>query len=353
VSRSPIVAALDRLPRFPLAALPTPLEHAANLSRTLGIRLWIKRDDLTGLALGGNKVRKVEYLVGDALAEGATSLLTTAAAQSNFCRVTAAAGARAGLRVGLLLRGTGAEPVQGNLLLDDLLGAEIRFTDEMDPYAEGTRRRLDAWVEEERARGGRPYLIYLHGGSHAGALAAAAYVQAAVELDAQCRAAGVRPDHLYVAVGSGSTLAGLLVGAQGPAEGLASTRITGVCVGALADVVGPKVREFVRAAAALLGAPAPDEGLRLDDGERGDAYGVPTAAALAAIRTAATSEALLFNPVYTGKAFAALLRDVAQGTVAPGSTVVFINTGGDPLIFAHAEHLAGQRGRAQRAGTAQ
>ncbi|HLJ58821.1 MAG TPA: pyridoxal-phosphate dependent enzyme [bacterium] len=353
MSRSPIVATLDRLPRFPLAVLPTPLEHAANLSRALDIQLWIKRDDLTGLALGGNKVRKIEYLVGDALAEGATSLLTTAAAQSNFCRVAAAAGARAGLRVGLLLRGTGTEPIQGNLLLDHLLGAEIRFTDQMDPYAEGTRRRLDAWVEEERARGERPYLIYLHGGSHAGALAAAAYVQAAVELDAQCRAGGIHPDHLYVAVGSGSTLAGLLVGARGPAEGLASTCITGVCVGALSDVVDTKVREFARAAAALLGAPVPNEPLRLDDGERGDAYGVPTAAALAAIRTAAMSEALIFNPVYTGKAFAALLRDVAQGTVAPGSTVVFINTGGDPLIFANAAHLAGPLGQAHRAGTAQ
>jgi len=342
VSRAPVLAALDRLPRFVLAALPTPLERAANLSRALGVDLWIKRDDLTGLALGGNKVRKLEYLVGDALAHGATSLLTTAAAQSNFCRVTAAAGARAGLRVHLLLRGTGAEPVQGNLLLDHLLGADIRFTDDMDPYSEGTKRHLETWADEDRAGGGVPYILYIHGGSHVGALATAAYVQAAVELDGQCRAAGIRPDHLYVAVGSGSTLAGLLVGARGPAEGLARTRIRGVCVSALSNVVGEKVREFAETAAALLGAAVPAEAPDLDDGERGPGYGVPTPAALEAIHTAAAREALVLNPVYTGKTFAGLLHDIARGVVARGSTVVFMNTGGDPLIFAHAERLAAE-----------
>jgi len=340
MSRAPVLAALDRLPRFALAALPTPLERAANLSRALGVDLWIKRDDLTGLALGGNKVRKLEYLVGDALAHGATSLLTTAAAQSNFCRVTAAAGARAGLHVRLLLRGTAAEPVQGNLLLDRLLGADIRFTDDMDPYSEGTKRRLEAWADDDRAAGGEPYILYIHGGSHVGALATAAYVQTAVELDGQCRASGIRPDHLYVAVGSGSTVAGLLVGARGPAGGLARTRIRGVCVSALSDVVGPKVREFAGTAAALLGAQVADEPPDLDDGERGPGYGVPTAAALEAIHTAASREAIVLNPVYTGKAFAGLLRDVARGAIAPGSTVVFMNTGGDPLIFANAERLA-------------
>lgn len=343
MSRAPVLAALDRLPRFALGTLPTPLERAANLSRALGIDLWIKRDDLTGLALGGNKVRKLEYLVGDALANGATSLLTTAAAQSNFCRVTAAAGARAGLRVHLLLRGTGDEPVQGNMLLDHLLGADIRFTDDMDPYSEGTKRRLDEWADDDRAGGGVPCILYIHGGSHAGALATAAYVGAAVELDGQCRDTGIRVDHLYVAVGSGSTLAGLLLGARGPAGRLARTRIRGVCVSALSDVVGPKIREFAETAAALLGADVPDEPPDLDDRERGPGYGVATEAALRAIDTAAAREALMLNPVYTGKTFAGLLRDIARGAVAPGSTVVFMNTGGDPLIFANAERLTAER----------
>lgn len=346
MSRSAVAAALARLPRKALVRLPTPLERAPNLSRTLGIDLWIKRDDLTGLALGGNKARKLEYLVGDALADGATSLMTTAAAQSNFCRATAAAAARAGLRAQLLLRGTGAEPVQGNLLLDRLLGADIRFTSDMDPYSDATRRRLGAWADEERARGRRPYPMYLHGGSRAGALGTAAYVQAAIELDDQFAAGGIHPAHVYVAAGSGSTLAGLLVGARRAAERLAQARLVGVCVGALSPVIGPKIREFARAAAALLDATplgdgvAADDGVTLDDGQRGEAYGVPTPAALDAIRTAAAADAVIFNPVYTGKAFAALLADVARGAVTAGSTVVFINTGGDPLVFAHADRLA-------------
>jgi 1-aminocyclopropane-1-carboxylate deaminase/D-cysteine desulfhydrase-like pyridoxal-dependent ACC family enzyme len=335
--------ALDRLPRQTLASLPTPFDRAVNLSDRLGVDLWIKRDDLTGLAFGGNKVRSAEYLVGDAVARNATSMITTAAAQSNFCRVVAAAGRRAGLRVKLLLRGTGAEPVQGNLLLDHMLGAELRFTDDPDPYSEHTRGRLESWAAEDRAGGGKPYVIYIHGGTSPGALATAGYVHASLELDAQCRAAGVRPDHLYVAVGSGSTAAGLLLGARREGSRLAETRIVGVCVGAPSLVVGPRVKDFHRTTAELLGVPPLDEEVQLEDGQRGEAYGVPTPAALEAIRVAAGAEGLLLNPVYTGKAFAALLAHTTQGIVQPGQTVVFINTGGDPLVFAYAETLAAAR----------
>jgi 1-aminocyclopropane-1-carboxylate deaminase/D-cysteine desulfhydrase-like pyridoxal-dependent ACC family enzyme len=335
--------ALDRLPRQTLASLPTPFGRAVNLSDQLGVDLWIKRDDLTGLAFGGNKVRSAEYLVGDAVARGATSLITTAAAQSNFCRVVAAAGRRAGQRVKLLLRGTGTEPVQGNLLLDHMLGAELRFTDDPDPYSEHTRGRLESWAAEDRAGGGRPYVIYIHGGSPPGALATAGYVHAALELDAQCRAAGVRPDHLYVAVGSGSTAAGLLLGARREGCRLVETRIIGVCVGAPSLVVGPRVKDFLRTTAELLGVPPLDEEVQLEDGQRGEAYGVPTPSALEAIRVAAGAEGLLLNPVYTGKAFAALLAHIVQGIVQPGQTVVFINTGGDPLVFAYAATLAAAR----------
>jgi D-cysteine desulfhydrase family pyridoxal phosphate-dependent enzyme len=330
---------LDRLPRFSLAALPTPLERAPRLSRSLGVDLWIKRDDLTGLAFGGNKVRKLEFLVGDALEARATCLLTTAAVQSNFCRVAAAAANRAGLRAGLLLRGSPESPVQGNLLLDYLLGAEVRFTDDPDPYSADTRRRLEEWAEAKRAQGERPYVAYPHGRSRAGALATVAYVQAALELNAQCRAQGVRPRHLYVAVGSGSTLAGLLLGARTLADGLAGTRIVGVCVGSPSSLVASKVREFVRAGAQLLDLRAPEEEPALTDRERGEGYGIPTPRALRAIRLAALSEALLLNPVYTGKALAALLDDVARGAVRQRETVVFLNTGGDPLVFAYATTL--------------
>lgn len=328
--------ALTALPRFPLAVLPTPLDHAPRLSRALGINLYIKRDDLTGLALGGNKARKLELLLGDAMAENATLLLTSAAAQSNFCRMTAAAGCRAGLRVGLLLRGTANQPLQANLLLDRMLGAELRFVDILDPYSQLPRELLATWAEEERARGGNPYTIYLHDGSRAGALACAGYVGTAEELHAQCADYGISPDHLYVAVGSGGSYAGLLLGARQQGNSLINTRLVGICVSELSGVVRHQVEQTVAATGALIDAPVPREHAELHDDERGEAYGAPTPGALAAIAFAAKTEALLLNVTYTGKAFAGLLSDLRRGVVRPGDTVIFMNTGGDPLLFCDA-----------------
>lgn len=330
---------LDSLARYPLAALPTPLERAPNLSRALGgVEILIKRDDLTGLAMGGNKARKLEYIVADARAEGADMLITTAAAQSNFCRMTAGAARRAGMRVGLLLRGTGDEAVQGNLLLDRILGAEIRFTDNMDPYASESHERLLGWVGEERRAGHHPYLVYIHGGSRPGALATMGYVAGALELAGQLSLLGVRADHLYVAVGSGSTLAGLLLGLR-----LLDvrTRVVGVCVGELANSVGPKAVEFMDAAAALLGLDNQfGSDLTLTDTQRGPAYGVATPAAMNAIELLARTEGTVANPVYTGKALAALVDDVRRGVVKRGETVVYLHSGGDPLVYAYADELA-------------
>lgn len=334
-------ASLVRLPRASLAFLPTPLYRAQNLSRLLGIDLWIKRDDLTGLAFGGNKVRKLEFILGDALQQGATRLLTTASAQSNFCRVVAAAGCQAQVRVGLLLRGSPGEPVQGNLLLDHLLGAEIRFTDDINPYSEHTREQLEAWAAETRAAGDIPYVIYIHHGSRAGALATAAYVDAAIEIDQQCREYGLVPKHLYVAVGSGSSLAGLALGARLRGGSLEHCQLHGICVGELSPIIRPKINEFLGACADLLGVSPATPHIQLDDTQRGDAYGVPTPAAIEAIRLAARAEALFFNPVYTGKAFAALLADIRNGVIRTGETVLFLNTGGDPLLFAYADQLGG------------
>lgn len=341
--------------RFPLATLPTPLEPATRLSAALGIELWIKRDDLLGLALGGSKARKLEYLIADALSQGATMLLATAAAQSNFCRMTAAAGRRAGLRVGLLLRGAPDTPIQGNLLLDHLLSAEIQFIDDLDPYAPVHQERLAEWAERARARGERPYPINLHNGSRMGALATLGYVAAVRELVDQCLYLNLRPDHLYVAVGSGSTLAGLHLGVRQFDGTWSSTRLVGVVVGAPAAIVAPKIREFISTTATLAGISEPDADAILDDTQRGPAYGSPTAATLDAIHFAAVTDALLLNPVYTGKAFAALRADIASGVVRPDETVIFLNTGGDPLLFNTAMSLAspttGDTSSASRPGT--
>lgn len=331
---------LEAIARVRLAALPTPLEPAVRLSNMLGITLLIKRDDLTGLAMGGNKARKLEYLIADAISQNATMILATAAVQSNFCRMTAAAARRVGLRAGLLLRGTPDAPLQGNLLLDHLFGAEIRFVNELDPYASVHQHELRRWAVEERARGERPYVIQLHGGSPMGALATLAYTAASSELSTQCRELDVRPDHLYVPVGSGSTLAGLALGTRQTANPLSATRLVGILVAAAMDAVRPRIREFIDAAATHSGLNAPGDGAySLDDTHRGRGYGVPTQAALRAIHLAAETEALLLNPVYTGKTFSALLSDVASGAIRPGESVIFVNTGGDPLLFSFAEQL--------------
>lgn len=327
--------------RIELATLPTPLVPAPNLSRSLGINLLFKRDDLTGLAMGGNKARQLEYLVADALAQNATMILATAAAQSNFCRMMAAATRRVGLRAGLLLRGTIDAEIQGNLLLNHLLGAEIRFIDNYDPYHPIHQQQLSAWAAEEAANGEQPYIVDLHNGSRMGSLMTCGYVSACLEISNQLRHRDLVIDHLYVAVGSGSTLAGLSIGSQLPGSVLSRTRIVGVSVGTPSEVIVPKVREFVRSTTSLLRLPVPNKDLfTVDDSHRGRRYGESTDAGNAAAGLVAQSEALLLNPVYTSKAFSCLLSDVENGTIRPGATVVFLNTGGDPLIFAYADELA-------------
>lgn len=333
------ISILDQ--RVSLAALPTPLESAPNLSKALGIDLLIKRDDLTGLAMGGNKARKLEYLIADAVANDATTILVTAAAQSNFCRMAAAAARRVGLRIGLLLRGTPDSEVQGNLLLDHMLGAEVRFIDNDDPYHPAHQEMLRAWAEEETLRGETPYVVNLHDGSRMGSLVTCGYISAARELDEQCQSLGIHPAHLYTAVGSGSTLAGLALGTRYPASRLANIRLVGSSVGSTTETILPKIREFIHSTTTLLGIPPHDrDHFTVTDAQRGPGYGVTTDEALSAIRLAAQSDALLLNPVYTGKSFAALISDINSGVIRPGETVVFLNTGGDPLLFNHPGVLA-------------
>lgn len=328
------------IPRVRLAALPTPLEAAPNLSRQLGINLFIKRDDMTGLATGGNKVRQLEFLIGDALEKKATKILATAAAQSNFCRMIAAAARRVGLDIGLLLRGTPNDPVQGNLLLDHLLGAEIRFLDNYDPYDPAHQDTLQTWAIEEAARGETPYVVNLHGGSTMGALMATGYVAAAREIEAQFQNRDISPQHLYLAVGSGGTLAGLVVGANTVSPALSDARLVGVTVGSPRDRIVPKIREFVQSTSTLLNVPVPThDQFYVDESQRGTHYGAPTDEGLDAIHLMAHNEALLLNPVYTGKAFAAVVADIKNGNIRSGETVVFLNTGGDPLLFSNADVL--------------
>jgi L-cysteate sulfo-lyase len=319
--------------RYPLAHLPTPLEPMERLSAALGgPELWIKRDDQTGLATGGNKARKLELLLADALAARADVLLTVGAAQSNHCRQTAAAAARAGLGCVLVLREDSPPRQQwtGNLLLDDLLGARISWAGHQDPLV-----ALEAAAEAERAKRRIPYVIP-YGGSNA--IGAAAYALAFQELWEQTSGAGIRFDRVVFATSSGGTQAGLVVGAK--ACGYRG-QVLGISVDKTGGHLRDTVMDLLSATAERLEldlAFAPSD-VAVDDRFLGDGYGVVTEAEREAIRLVAQCEGILLDPVYTGKAMAGLLALIRQGEIRAGERLLFWHTGGIPALFASATSL--------------
>ena len=330
-------AALATQPRIALATLPTPITDATRLRDALGgaracPRILIKRDDLTSLGLGGNKARKLEYLVADALAQGATTLITTGAVQSNHARMTAAAAAVAGMRCVLVLTATTEQPaIAGNLLLDKLYGAEIRLVPSIDPMlAVGQDDAVVAEVAaEERAAGRVPYVIPVGGSSGVGVCG---YVSGTAELLEQLSQSGITASRLYYASGSRGTQAGLTLGAR---LCDAKYRLCGVAVSAGEPEKIERAKRIANEAAVRM---ALVERLDLQDlvtdqGYIGEGYGIPTVEALAAIALLARSEAILLDPCYTSKAMAALIDHIRTGTLAPDETVVFLHTGGMPALF--------------------
>jgi D-cysteine desulfhydrase family pyridoxal phosphate-dependent enzyme len=333
---------LAALPRVALGTLPTPLSEAARLREALGgprrcPRILLKRDDLTGLGLGGNKVRKLEYLVADARRRGATSLLTTGAVQSNHARLTAAAARAAGLGVTLVLTARDASPVrQGNYLLDRIFGATIHLIpagpDPLVAVAPDEEDHVRAVVEDERRRGGHPYVIPVGGSSGVGAIG---YAAGTLELVEQLDEAGVSASYVYYASGSRGTQAGLELGARLVSP---TYQLRGIAVSGGEADKRVRAARIANEAAALLGVEVaihPDQ-LITHQGYIGDGYGVATPGAREAIRLLAESEGVLLDPTYTAKAMAALIADVRAGAVAPDETVVFLHTGGAPALFAQA-----------------
>jgi D-cysteine desulfhydrase len=301
-----------------LAHLPTPLEPADRLGKALGLapgRLWVKRDDCTGLATGGNKARKLELLVADALATGSDVLVTAGGLQSNHARATAAAAARAGLGCVLAFNNASPTRTEGNQLLDALLGAECRYLGPLP--MDDLNDAVDHIADELRTAGRRPYVIPLGGSSPLGA---SAYVIAADEIVA---ALGHEDVLVITATGSGGTQAGL-------AARLGHAKVVGVDAGALADA-GATVRQLTIDVAAFKGLPTPTDAPRLLRDQIGAGYGAPTAACRAAIHLAARSEGLLVDPVYSGKALAGLMSFSPAELEA--RAVVFLATGGVPALF--------------------
>jgi 1-aminocyclopropane-1-carboxylate deaminase/D-cysteine desulfhydrase-like pyridoxal-dependent ACC family enzyme len=316
----------QRFPRFELLDGPSPLAPLPRFSAELGgrVEIWIKREDLLPLAFGGNKLRNLEFLVGAALAEGADCLVTSGRRWSNHARLTAAAGAKAGLGVHLVLSGPPVDPPNPGVRLDELLGATVQqaATDDRDERAAIVERVM----AELRAAGRRPYLVAIGGTGIVGAIG---QVLAGLELAGGAAAAGFRPDTIVVPSATGGTQAGLLVG-------LRTARLPTIVHGVAVTPVEP-LRPVIAAVAAGLaeldGLAAVDDGeIVLDGTQLGDGYGRATEAAHEATRLLARTEGILVDPIYTAKALAGLVTLVRDGTL-DGTQVVFWHAGGTPGLF--------------------
>ncbi len=329
---------LSRFPRVSLAHLPTPLEQLPRLSAHLGgPTIYIKRDDATGLATGGNKARKLEFLVADALAQGCDTLITTGGPQSNHAHQTAAAAARLGLKCQLLLPRlvAGRRPAyeeSGNVLLDRLFGAEVQFIAKEDFRPEAFEQAL----ERLRASSRKPYWIPIGGSTPLGALG---YMAAVPELLAQTQIAGCEPTAIIVASGSGGTHAGIVAGLIAAGN---AVPVTGISVSGAAAEREPLVARLAAETLGLAGHAVDDPSavatrVHILDQYVGTAYGQPTPGMVEAVRRVAESEGILLDPVYTGKAMDGLIDLIRKGVFTRRDTVIFWHTGGSAALFAYPE----------------
>lgn len=328
---------LDRFPRYPVAVLPTPLQECPRLSAYLGgPQIAVKRDDLTGLAFGGNKSRQLDFILGEAVRQEADALITAATVQSNQCRQTAAAAGKLGMSVHLLLKGTPPAMPEANLLLDYLFGADIRYLSP-DATKDEVNAAVAALADELREAGQRPYIIdLLNDESFDNTLAALAYVGMVAELIDQLGGPANAPDWIYLSSGSGGsgTMAGIVAGCR--ALGL-PTRVVGVSAAHLPESVRVDTLGIARRALAALGIDVPldAEDVIVEHGFVGRGYGEPTDEGIEAMRLAARTEGLVLDPFYTAKALAALAAHCRQGVLGPTESAVFVHTGGLPLVFLH------------------
>jgi len=325
MDRNDVPAAIAALPRFPLLDGPSPFQRLPRFSAALGgaADVWIKREDLLPLAFGGNKLRNLEFLVGEALSVGADTLVTSGRRWSNHCRLTAAAGAKAGLAVHLVLTGPPVEPQGPNERLDVLLGATVHIaaTDSRDDR-EAMLRQV---IADLRGAGRKPFIVAV-GGS--GSIGAAGQVLAGIEMARQAKAAGVAPSTVMLPSATGGTQAGVLAGVR---LGGSTAGVIGVAVAAPADELRPTVAGLLDGLAPLTGLAVDHVEIELTDAQLGGGYGVSTPAAVAATELLARTEGILVDPIYTAKALAEVIARVRDGRVT--GTLVFWHAGGTPALF--------------------
>ncbi|MFB0567323.1 MAG: D-cysteine desulfhydrase family protein [Candidatus Bathyarchaeia archaeon] len=325
---------INKLQRIELARLPTPLEEMQRLSKFLGgPKLWIKRDDLTGTAFGGNKERKTEFFMSDAIQKGADVIITTGPIQSNHARITAAVAKKLGLKVVLVLRGNEPQEYDGNLLLDHLFGADIRFVQV------GWQQALPAMekVAEELKKEGHKSYIVPGGASYP--IGAVGYFNAMLELNNQAEEANLNINYIVHASGSGGTQSGLVTADKALGT---ETEILGMCIEPNATRwLTEKIVEIASGITKLLGLKETvnREDIVLIDDYAGESYGVLTPEAVDAIKLVAQTEGILLDPVYTGKAMAGLIDLIRQKRFKKDENVVFVHTGGTPALFTYKKHF--------------
>lgn len=319
----------ESLPRESIGFLPTPLHRLPNLADSLNIdNLWIKRDDLTGLAFGGNKVRKLEFVIGDAKANKCDTLVTVGGLQSNHCRQTAAAAAKTGMRCILLLSGAEPEELTGNLLLSRMMGAEIKYYPD-DPFLT-LNNRLDEVIQTLEDFGLKPYAIPAGAAMAVGSIGFAVAMQ---ELKQQSDDLGVEFDRIILPVGTGGTHAGMLVGAH-----LLKMKAEIIGISVIDDA--KSAEERVRGEVAKMVKAYPEIGdfkpkITIDDSFLGDGYGVVDDGVRTSVDMFAKMDAIVLDPIYTGKAGVALMRMALNGDLPKGSSTLFYHTGGQPALFAY------------------
>jgi L-cysteate sulfo-lyase len=341
---------LNAVPRCSLCHLPTRLEKLQNLSRKLGINVYIKREDQTGLAMGGNKSRKLEFIMADAVAQGAKSIVTWAGVQSNWCRQAAAAARRVGIQPFLILFKRPGLPaaLDGNALLDEIFGADVTVVEIPKDASIDKLEQVGHFIElvAQRAleKDKKPYIAPIGGslpeGSMKRPLGAFGYVDAMLELAEQAAQKGLSLDYVLCATGSGGTQAGLIAGKKLLSLG---TRIVGISVSdkrtEVAELVAKIAAQTVQDLTGVVGPSVLPEEVIAFDSYVGAGYGMLNQKVVEAIRIVAEEEGILLDPVYTGKAMAGFLDFVKSGYFERGKNVVLVHTGGTPALFPYRDGI--------------
>ena len=322
---------LDKLPRIKLASVPTPLDEAPRLAQNIGLsKLFIKRDDLTGLAGGGNKARKLEFDFAEIINGGYDVVITAGGIQSNHARMTAAAARKLGLDIKLVLGGPDFEIAKGNMLLDVMFGAEIRYLIDDDANS-SLESEMQKWADELKSKGHKPFVIPIGGSTGLGALG---YVKAIQELSEQF---GNEKVQVILGVGSCGTFAGAILGAK---IFMPNARVIGISVSRTVDAIKQRTIELIKESSDLINCKinADDCSIECYDDYHTE-YGMITKAGEQAINDCANLEGILLDPIYTGKVMAGLLDLTKKNIIDKNIPVVFIHTGGMPIIFSFESEL--------------